>query len=333
MDTETKSTLTKKVFPSRFYDAFFINEYGKIESLRASRHNNTFSIILINIERPGDRDPSEEGKSLDFFKRLVTAVLDSLRDSDIVGIYDDKNITAILPETDYFGSLNTIRKISGSIANLQKDYPGSPIISSQATFPQDGKGYGELLSAAMKRASLKKESLWEKEALGTRLFWEIISELTGKSFSGFNDSSFDAGDGYGVPGVFIDQINDFILREMTRTPLKKGILYLAAKKISQGFPIMRNLNSAGKLSTKAFLVGEKEDNLWNIKNATPIVIDDPRLRETFFTFYLSEDAGYALIYRENWGSAFSCFHSADPYLVEGLISKFQREYSLQEQLG
>jgi len=65
----------------------------------------------------------------------------------------------------------------------------------------------------------------------------------------------------------------------------------------------------------------------------PLALDDPRLKETFFTFLMTEETSYALICKENWGSTFSCFHSSDPVLVEGLITKFQNEYSLKEQLG
>ncbi len=42
---------SKKIFPGRFYNAFFVTEYGKLETLRAERYNKNFSIILTHIER------------------------------------------------------------------------------------------------------------------------------------------------------------------------------------------------------------------------------------------------------------------------------------------
>lgn len=333
LDIETKSTLTKKIFPGRLYDTFFINEYGKIESLRASRHNNNFSVILIGIEDIPDSSNSEGVFPVEFLNKAVAVLIDCVRNSDVIGLSDDRHLIAILPETDYFGYLNAARKISKSLAGINKDASGYSFIISGATFPKDGKGFGELLSVALKRAVTKKESIWEKEGFGAKLFWEIISDLSARSYKDLENSSFDAGEGYEISGAFVDQINEFIIRDMTRAPQKKGILYLSARKISPGAPFINNLNTAGRLAAKTFLVGDREENLWDIKNATPIPMDDPRLKETSLTFYLSEDTGYALICKENWGGAYSCFHSSDPYMVEGLISKFQAEYSLQEQLG
>jgi hypothetical protein len=333
LDIETKSTLTNRIFPGRLYDTFFINEYGKIESLRASRYNNSFSVILVGIEDLPEGPDSRGEFPVDILKKAVSVLTDSVRTSDVIGMSDDRHLVVILPQTDYFGYLNVARKISKSLAAIGKDASGHSFVVSGASFPKDGKGFGELLSVALRRAITKKESIWEKEGFGTKLFWEIISDLSARSYGDLDNSSFDAGAGYEITGAFIDQINEFIIRDMTRAPRKRGILYLSARKISPEASFINSLNTAGKLAAKTFLVGEAEENLWDIKNATPIPIDDPRLKETSLTFYLGEDTGYALICKENWGGAYSCFHSSDPYLVEGLISKFQAEYSLQEQLG
>lgn len=334
MESEGKSILTKKVFPSRFYDTFFVSEYGRLESLRASRYNTNFSIVLMHVEGFGEKINMREGsEALEFFKKLVATVLDSVRNCDIVGLLEDRQIIAILPETDYFGSLITIRKISRAAALLKKSRPSISIIFSQATFPRDGRGYGELLGTAVKRVSEKKESLWEKLDLKGKLFWEIISDLSGKPFNGIDNASFETGGSQELSEFFIDQINELTIKEVSRTPQKRGILYFSSRKITPGLPLIKNLGLAGVLATKVFLVGEGDNALWDIKNATPILLDDPRLRETFFTFFLNEDSGYGLISKENWGATYSCFHTADPYLVEGLITKFQSEYSLQEQLG
>lgn len=333
LDTETKSTLANKIFPGRLYDAFFINEYGKIESLRASRYNNNFSVILVGIEDAPDRPDSKGEFPVDFLKKAVSVLIDSVRDSDVIGMSDDRHLVVLLPHADYFGYLNVARKISKSLVNVGKYPSGHSFTVSGATFPKDGKGFGELLSVALRRAISKKESIWEKEGFGTKLFWEIISDLSARSYRDLENSSFDAGGGYEITGAFIDQINELIIRDMTRAPQKKGILYLSTKKVSPGASFINTLNTAGKLAAKTFLVGDGQDNLWDIKNATPIPMDDPRLKETSLTFYLGEDTGYALICKENWGGTYSCFHSSDPCLVEGLISKFQAEYYLQEQFG
>lgn len=330
MDTGTKSASARKALAGRFYDTYFVNEYGKLESLRASRYNTCFSIVLLSVDGANGPDDDADGAII---SRLSATVVDSVRNCDIAGLSDDRQILIILPETDYFGSLMTVKKLARAVeASGAVTAPYSAILT-QATFPKDGKGFGELLSTASRRAELKRNSLWERRGLKNKLFWEIMGELSSSAEDGFIDSSFEAGGDRELTEFFIDQLDELIVKEISRAPQKRGVLYFSAKKISQRVPLVKNLNAAGAFSTRVFIVGEAENKAWDIRTATPVMLDDPRLRDTFFTFYLSESSGYALICKENWGATYSCFHTADPYLVEGLISKFQTEYSLQEQLG
>ncbi len=335
MDIDTKSTLARMTLPAGFHDAQFVSEYGRIESLRASRYGTRFSVIVIDITGLcAGPDEIEAGEATEALRKIASAVLDSTRTCDVAGLMGFNRIAVLLPETDYFGSLVAIRKISkavgGAIAGRK---PALSVLITHAAFPKDGKGFGELLSTAARRSAQRRESLWEKNGFRDKLFWEIIAELSGRNYSGFESASFDAGSGLALTDTFIDRINELIISEASRNPHKRGVLIFAAKKISAGLPVINALSFAGAIATKIFLVGEGEDKLWDIRCATPISIDDPRLRETFFTFFFNEDTSYALICRENWGATYSCFHTSDAFLVEGLITKFQSEYSLQEQLG
>ncbi|HEY4707841.1 MAG TPA: diguanylate cyclase [Thermodesulfobacteriota bacterium] len=333
MDTEARSAITRKLAPSRFYDSYFLTEYGRIEASRANRYNTSFSIVLIDIDGYGGSSLFEHAQGIEFLKKLATAVIDTTRTCDVAGLSDTHRMMVILPETDHFGALATIKKLSRSLGALKK--PDAPVgaVFAHATFPRDGKDFGEVVGAALKRSFERKESLWEKEGLKHRLFWEIIGNLTSKGYTGPDAASFDAGAGQELSEFFLDQINELMVREIARSPEKRGIMYYGAKSISASLPVVKTLGSAGAVSTKVFLVGEGEGSVWEVKNALPLLLDDPRLRETFFTFFLNEDTAYALVCKENWGATFSCFHTSDNGLVEGLISKFQQEYSLQEQLG
>lgn len=324
MDTDTSSVLTKKLFPGRFYDAFFIGEYGRIEAIRANRYNTCFSVISIGVEGAED---------LEFLKKLVTTVLSSVRSCDITGLLADRRIMVILPETDYFGALIATKKLSKAVSSAKKSGPAHNVLLSSATFPRDGRTFSEITGAAEKRLAERKDSLWEKLKCDEKLFWEMVSSLVGRNTEGLDGASFDAGAGQDLSEFFIEQINELIIKEIARSPQKRGIMYYGTRNLSASLPVVKNLNTAGTTATKVFLIGETENSAWEIKNAMPLTLDDPRLKEVFFTFILNEDTAYALICKENWGATFSCFHTADPVLVEGLITKFQNEYSLQEQLG
>ncbi len=107
---------------------------------------------------------------------------------------------------------------------------------------------------------------------------------------------------------------------------------MGVKKFGANKSIMKTLNSLGKTSTKVFIIGDGDAEAQKLKNATPITINDQRLEDVFFTFFLNEDSAYAMIARECWGETQSCFHSSDHYLVDGIITKMQKDYSLQEQI-
>lgn len=332
MEIDAKSVLTKKLFPNRFYDAFFIGEYGRIEAIRATRYNSCFSVILISAEGFNGAHPVESEEGLEFLKKLVSTVLGSVRSCDVAGLSEEGRITVILPETDHFGALMAARKLSRAVSGAFREQARS-VLLSHATFPRDGRSFVELSATAARRASERKDSLWERLGCAGKLFWETIGVLTGKNYTGFDCASFDAGSGQDLSEFFIDQINELVIREIARAPQRRGIMYYGTRNISASLPVIKNLNSAGAAATKVFLVGEGEGSVWEIKNAMPLLLDDPRLREMYFTFFLNEDTAYALVCKENWGATFSCFHTSDPVLVEGLITKFQNEYSLQEQLG
>ena len=326
MSVETKMPVGAN--PSgRFYDTVFIREYGTLESLRAARYNTCYSILLVDIEGAGTQ--AERGA---VYADIASAVTASVRSCDVAGSNGESQILVILPETDFFGTLLTIRKLARSLDPFLSTEALS-IIFSHATFPRDGKGFGELLSRATALVNEKRSSMWERMRMKDKLFWEIIGNLASEPQREFNNSSFDAGAGMALSEFIVDQVNELIVDEVSRAPQQRGILYIASKKISSSLPIIKTLGLAGNIATKVFLVGEAGPDLQEIKNAAPLPISDPRLKELFFTFYLSEDAGYAVIYKEAWGDTLSCFHTADQALVEGLITKFQSEYALGEQFG
>lgn len=325
---------SKKLFPSRFYNAFFVTEYGKLEILRAERYNKNFSIVLAHIEGLHNLKKKLEKKDvLEFLKRLIKNIMQALRNCDVVGMIEDKKLIAILPETDYFGSCVSIKKLKKAVEDLTtKGEPYASIVFSSVSYPRDGKGYGELIGIAEQRVMEQKQGIWLKLGFEDKPFWEIVSTLLqGKGYEDKDAASFDLGKGFDLPVFFLDRLQEMVLQEIVREPRKKGVLYLGVKKVSQNLPILKAVDSMGGTMTKIFLVGEGEEGRWSLSNAAPLYLNDQRLLETFFVFFLREDFSYAAVCRERRGGQYSCFHTADPYLTEGLINKFQRDYSLQEQ--
>lgn len=326
---------SKKIFPPRFYNAFFITEYGKLEALRAERYNKNFSLILTHIEGFNNLKKKLEKKELlTFLKELIKMMMNTLRNCDVIGMVEDKKIVVILPETDYFGSCVTVRKLKKAVENVTtKGEPYASILFSKVSYPRDGKGYGELLAAADKRIEEQREGIWLKLGFENKPFWEIISILlSGKGYEEKDTTPFDIGKGLDQPVFFLDRLQEMMLYEILREPKKKGILYLGARKITPNLPILKAPDSLGITAVKIFIVGEGEEKKWNMPNIIPLYLSDARLLETFFIFFLGEDISYTVVCKERWGEQYSCFHTVNPYVIEGLINKFQKEYSLQQQL-
>ncbi len=321
--------------PDKFHNASFINEYGKLETLRAIRRSTPFSIILANVA--GFEGALSRHKNLKMpaaAHKVAAAIISSGRSSDVVGMTGDNQIVIVMPETDYFTSLALVRKLSDATdAMLRDGVIDCAVTYALSTFPRDGKTYDELLRTANCRFAERKSSLWDKLGLDGKLFWEILEGLLNRGYKGFDNSCFDAGAGFELTEFIMDQINDLIVKEIKRSPHRKAVAYFSASRIAASFPVVKGLASAGALEAKIYIAGEGDGEIHDMKNASLILLDDPRFKDTFFTLFLDENSGYALVCKENWGATFSCFHTSDPCMVEGLINKLYKEYSLHEHPG
>jgi len=302
---------SSKIWDERLYDSYFINEYGRLETLRSERYGNPFSVIVIHVESfyHGKKIPSRKGL-LEFLKILVRTTNKVIRGCDITGILEDKKVILILPHTAYFDSLIAIRKLARALEFCTKTEPYATIIFSQATYPKDANGYGELVAVATRRIKERMDSLLERLDFRGKLFWEMAAALTGNELEEKDYSTFYIGADHDLPNSF--------LQEVARNHRSRGILYI--------------LHSINKTNTKIYIVGQGEDKKKQIGSATALLLSDNRLLNTYFTLFLNEDTAYAIFCNESWGDAHSCFHTSDPYIVEALIEKFQQDYALQEQL-
>lgn len=325
---------SKKEFPTQFYNDYFVNEFGRLEALISERYGRSYSVVLVYIE--GFEELSEQVERqqiIELLKALIRIVIGVVRNCDVVGMVQSKGLIIILPETDYIGSLITVRKLRKAIEALKlHDTIPLSISFSHASFPRDANGYGELVSVAEKRLEDYRGGLYGRVDMEARPFWENAYTLLNEDFDSSKIKRFDIGVGLELSDSFRELIAGLVMDEVSRTPQKRGILYISPGKLSQNMTIQRTMDDIGETNTKVFIIGEKGGK--NIKLAHAIQIDlaDKRFLDTFFVFLLRDDIAYAFIAREGWGGRISCVHSTEPYLITCLIEKLQRDYSLQEQL-
>ncbi|MBE9528924.1 MAG: hypothetical protein IME99_06770 [Proteobacteria bacterium] len=336
--TPSEKTKKRPTAPKPFkklYGTSFIEEYGRIESSRSARFSTSYSLLTIELEGVdlgAQSSASADDDAASKAKRFISSTLGALRDCDIVALTKKNRLVVLLPQTDCFGAFVLVRKLRKGAESFSKKYPDVTAHYTHSTFGVDGRDYLELYKRTEERAEEQKRSLWNSLGLEKRLFWETIGALFAEPHTGNYNANFDAGQEYELSEFFMDRVNELIIKEVKRSPRRRGILYFSTGKITANMPILKAIADLGMTKTKIFLSGEQEGEEVSIGNTLPIYLDDPRLKETFFTLFLNEDFGYALLARETWGASYTCFHTSDPFLVEGLINKFQHEYSLQEQL-
>lgn len=308
---------------SKFYNAFFVTEYGKIESLRAKRYNRVFSLILMEIDNFHDlKRGLDKGELLTLLRKIIKAIMGVVRDHDVVGMIEDKRIVAILPETDFFNSMQTIRKVKKVLDEIVMGWgakPSLPPVSftfAHASYPRDGNGYDEIFYRAEERVKDKRGGLWVRLGLEGMPFWEVVSVL----LKGGYDCSPDSTIIQSVSLPFIERIQRMTIQEVVRDSKKNGVLYLSLRGDTS---FLKGLGIPDPIMTRIFIVGGE-----GIPNTTPLYLSDKHLLNNHLILLLREDISYALLYRVEDDGGITCFHTVDPYLIDGLIIKFQQTYSL-----
>jgi diguanylate cyclase (GGDEF)-like protein len=325
---------SKKKFPTRFYNDYFISEYGRLEVLRSGRYGRSFSILLVYIEGfVGLTKRLKKEALLEILRRIIKNIMEVVRNCDVVGMIQNKGIIIILPETDYIGSLITIRKLRKSIDNISFNGDLNISISfSQATFPRDANGYGELLGVAEKRIDDYKRGLYGKLDIEQKLFWENISMLLNEDYDSPGTERFDLGEDMELSSLFQERLIEMITQEIARNSQKRGILYICPGNISHDMPVGKLIDAIGETNTKVFIVSGEATKKINISDAIYLALPDNLFLDTFFILLLRDDISYAFVSKEGWGGRLSCVHTIEPYLIMGLIEKLQHDYSLQQQL-
>ena len=94
-------------------------------------------------------------------------------------------------------------------------------------------------------------------------------------------------------------------------------------------PIVRSLDSApADFAPRVYVLGRHAD-LQEHHAMTPVFLEgDERLARHEFLLWMGDGSAYALLQRRGRGATWG-FHTSDPTLVEGLVSKLQTAYDLQ----
>ena len=338
---------------TKTYHISYFADYVTKEILKAGRYQRTFSILCLKIENYHKlRGDYKDAILKDAVQRVLNATIGVLRDADILAMSKNDEYYALLPETDYFGSLMTIRRIKNVlkdkafVSDVNKSH-AMEIVLLSASFPKDGDDLRTLLEVVRRRTEDTRKSLYTRDRLGEMDFWNIYERLVGKEddyplalidgkVSMNVERDFEDDEGMGKFILFtpqvLSQIQEVILGEIEANTDSRGILYLGAKNLEQFLTYLGNHSKVESSATKIFLIGEKGDKGWELPNLTPVFVRGEEIEKVQFLIFLSVDYAYALLTREREDGMHYGVHTSDPVFVENIIAKLQENYHLQVQL-
>lgn len=327
------------------YTFAYFGEVAGREIDRAARYKRRFALLTLSFDALEERRERLSPKDLVAFRRAITdAILEAVKDSDVVARVEDDEYYVLLPETGLLGALSTRRRIRQRCAALaladgiaRDSY--EPMVGI-ATYPADGLDLGRLLRLSRRRAERSRRGVFRRLGFADRPFWECIDQLldhasqVGAGADMMPDSIRRAQDEVSLSRHA--QMNPALLLRLAsqlagdavrfRAP---GTIYVSGdSQVAQAVAQAVDVKDAG--SIRAWAVGSDPTGP---AGRIALPVDDRRIGDQILFLSLTELGGYVLAARPLAQGGFVAFHSSDLDLVDGLVTQFQAAYHLQPEVG
>lgn len=330
--------------------AFFRDHIAK-ELHKGRRYGRRLSLVRLVIDNYGELQERFLDKDLaEALEGMIAIVNTALRDADIMALAAPDEFLIMLPETDYWGSLVTQKRIRKALrgklrlSDLKKSHPIEVLMRS-ASFPADGASFEELHHVAARRLERLRGSLFQRLRWREQPFWSIVDQLLGQPLdyrSGADGelqvdkvlAQFEEGQRsryLRLPAARVEEMMRAFCREVVESGRIRGIIYRSCDDFEAARKSLARAEELERTATSVYLLGGGRRVAWDSQRLVPIYIEDEALRGTVFLLYLNEDYAYALFARRQ-GEDLVGFHSADFYFVENMLAKLQEQYQLQAQI-
>lgn len=334
---------------SAYTFAYFGDAAGR-EIDRAARHERRFGLLTVTIDGlERARAALDTHAALELRRMATDAILDAVRDSDVLARVEDDEFYLLLPETGLLGALTCRRRIEERLRALcdamvaTVTEPLVPIIGV-AVYPQDGSDLGRLMRAGRQRSERSRRGVFRKLNLGALPFWEQLEVLLGSE-----DESALGRDGTISLHLDLRRAHDdealvrhaamtdvlvpVIAGELVADAVRQGAagtIYVAGD-AALGHAVARALEGAERSPLRAWVLGPAP-GADDVASPYRLPLEDARLTHTTLVLALTELGGYALVARPLAPATLLAFHAADLDLVEGLLWSLQATYHLQPEL-
>jgi two-component system cell cycle response regulator len=339
-----------RVAQKEAYNMAFFTDHASKELYKARRYNRRLSFMQLTIDNYEELKSKFLDREIEAGQQqLLSVVNEVLRDADIMAMYKDNIYHILLPETDYWGSLITQKRLRKAIdgqlkiSNMKRDVMIDVYMRS-ASFPADGPALDELQRVSSARLDRLKSGLFYRSKLQKKGFWTIIKTLIGPK-----GETFVTADQKNVPQTMaryeapgksryvsmpksrLMETLKALCHEVTEPGRSRGVLFYGCPDFDEVRQALPNLVDLERSATSLFLLGGRQRVSWDIQRVVPIFVDEAHFQKTTFLLYLNEDYAYAL-FAESTAEGVKGFHTSDFYFVENMIAKLQDLYKLRSQI-
>ncbi len=326
---------------SAYTFAYFGDVAGR-EIDRAARHGRRFALLTVNVEGLGASSATMDSRH-ELRRAMTDAILESVRDSDVLARVEDDEYYLLLPESGLLGGLAARRRIHRRFREVSAlRYSKVDPTVGISVYPVDGSDLGTLLRVSRRRSDRSRDGVWRRLNLGEMRFWEALGTLLGSEddvglradgsialhpdLAGTRDQHSLARH-FALPRSLLPRLGATLTQDAVRHRVA-GTVYAA------GDPVLEDAVShaaAGAEVTpvRVWVLGEGK----GVTSPFRLPIHDGRLQSQVMMMSLTEMGGYVLVGRQLSEDTLFAYHASDLDVVDGLVTSLQSEYYLQRETG
>ena len=210
-----------------------------------------------------------------------------------------------------------------------------------ATFPRDGRDFQELMRVAEEKQARQQKSPLHRLRISERTFWEAFEVLVGKpdhyeqlrkgeDVSYFQRMRRDLGrNGYfSLPRENYLRILESVAQDASSDGKDRGVVIVAGPTPEIYKQVFLSYRSDAPTNRNVFILGQGGSTRFDARNLLYVSAEDDLLKDREVLLYLKGNGAYGLFAHDR-GAEVEGFNSADEWLVESMIEKFQEMYLLQ----
>jgi len=332
---------------TRAYSPVFLSDYFEKERYKAGRFRRPLSavfLVLDNLSRI--REETRETVVAGAISDMIDAIGKVLRESDLIARVEANRFCAILPETDYFGSLLALRRLrkaireSTAIQYLGTEYRLETFLVS-VTFPRDGKDLPGLWRVAEAKYHQQKQSPFHRLHLREKTLWNAFDTLVGKPdyydllrsgqtvpyFSRFQREKGRNGHFCLKRETFL-RMMESVAQDVMSLDRKRGLVIAAGPRPEMFKQIFLSPGPEAGNGRSITIIGQDGNTRFDSKNLLYVHAEDQQLQDRQIVMFLKENGAYGLLATEREDEVCG-FNTADEWLVDSMIEKVQETYRLQ----